>query len=79
MKHIVNDFSDVWKDTCKYYHGEILTGNFCHFCPEVGRMPIDETCKLWSECKCFTEKELKQGHPEKIESLNDLEKLKDNE
>jgi hypothetical protein len=76
MKHITNDFGDVWKEACRHYHGEILTGNFCHFCRAVGRMPIDETCgKLWEQCKCYTRQEIDQGYPNPISTLEDIQKL----
>lgn len=77
MKKIANDFSSVWREQCEYYHKEVLTGKFAHYCPCVGRMPLDETCELWSRCECFTTKEIQQGYPEPVQTLEDARKLKE--
>lgn len=78
MKHITNDFTEVWRDTCNHYHKHVLTGKFCHYCPASGRLPVDETCdKLWAQCKCFTKRELDQGYPEPVKTLEDVARLKE--
>lgn len=61
------DFGEEWKRDCKQYHKKLLVGRFSHWCRSCGRLPIDETCDLWKQCECFTQKEIDQGFPDVLE------------
>lgn len=41
-----------WEAECMNFHGEILTGEFCHYCDEWDDLPIDETCEEFAACTC---------------------------
>lgn len=41
-----------WQQESVFYYGEILTGDFCHYCTEWDDLPIDETCEEFAACLC---------------------------
>lgn len=41
-----------WRDDCMEFHGQVLTGAACHWCPEFDGLPIDETCTEYKHCTC---------------------------
>lgn len=43
---------------CMEMYGELLTGNYKHFCPEFDYLPIDDTCSEFEYCICkFTDED----------------------
>lgn len=60
------EFTSLWKQSSHFYHKEVLTGKFCHWCKFCDMIPIDETVDLWKQCECFTDKEKEQGFPDPI-------------
>jgi hypothetical protein len=47
-------FSDDWIEDCLHWWGVVLTGEDGHWCYEWDELPIDETCKEYEYCTCFT-------------------------
>lgn len=43
---------EIWQGECMRWYGEILAGDFCHYCIEWDDLPIDETCPEFAVCKC---------------------------
>ena len=42
-----------WESDCVGFHGEVLQGEFCHYCDAWDFLPIDETCCAeFSACTC---------------------------
>ncbi len=41
-----------WQGECMHWHGEILAGEFTHYCPDWDYLPIDETCDEFECCTC---------------------------
>lgn len=36
-----------WQLDCLRWRGNMLTGNFAHWCAEWDGLPVDETCSWW--------------------------------
>lgn len=47
-KHLGYD----WEVDCRRWHGQVLTGQFSHWCPDWDFLPIDETCGEMDGCVC---------------------------
>jgi hypothetical protein len=51
-------WNQEWFDDCKKWRGEVLRGNYRHWCFEWDGLPVDETttdefdCCLCFNCKC---------------------------
>jgi hypothetical protein len=43
---------DEFNEDCMEFYGQILTGEFRHFCPDWDYLPIDETCYTFEHCLC---------------------------
>lgn len=41
-----------WEIDCLTWRGEVLTGEFSHWCYDWDGLPIDETCGEWP-CACY--------------------------
>lgn len=41
-----------WEIDCVGFHGEVLQGEFSHYCEEWDSLPIDETCQEFEACTC---------------------------
>lgn len=39
-----------WEEDCLTYRGEVLTGQYAHWCVEWDGLPVDETCFEWPCC-----------------------------
>ena len=48
----VDEASD-WAFDCLYWHGEILAGQYAHWCAEWDDLPVDETMGEFDVCHCF--------------------------
>lgn len=42
-----------WELDCMYWMGQVLTGDYAHWCPDWDDLPIDETCLEFSCCCCY--------------------------
>ena len=42
-----------WATDCMYWHGEVLTGRYRHWCAEWDGLPIDESMREFECCLCF--------------------------
>ncbi len=48
----VPDYSSAqWDEDCFHWRGQLLTGEYAHWCPNWGDLPMDETCPEWP-CNC---------------------------
>jgi hypothetical protein len=45
--------SEEWRESCAFWRGEVLTGEFAHWCPDWDDLPIDETVPEFDCCCCF--------------------------
>jgi hypothetical protein len=41
---------DEWQMDCMLYRGEVLRGQFAHWCFDWDGLPIDESCPEWPCC-----------------------------
>ena len=46
------DFQKIWTRDCFNWHGRLLTGEKCHYCPDWDFLAIDETCPEYEACCC---------------------------
>ena len=44
---------DDWRSNSRHQHGRVLTGKFCHYCPEWDFLTVDETVPEWEACVCY--------------------------
>lgn len=44
-----------WEKDSLRWHGRVLTGNKCHWCPDWDYLAIDETCREFEVCTCVWE------------------------
>jgi hypothetical protein len=48
----------IFEADCMQWRGEILTGDYRHWCADWDELPVDETCDEFSCCHCFDENSL---------------------
>lgn len=41
-----------WERDCVHWHGEVLQGEFAHYCDDWDDLPVDETCPEFCSCSC---------------------------
>jgi hypothetical protein len=41
-----------WVNDCIKWHGRVLVGKHCHYCPEFDFLPVDMTCDEYRFCTC---------------------------
>lgn len=46
-------WTETWFHYCEQVYGKVLEGHYRHFCPDLGGLPVDETCVAFLGCHCF--------------------------
>jgi len=64
-----------WNADCQRQWGKFLDGRLSHYCPDWNYLPIDESCKEYISCTCFTEEIDMPGSDEDIKPLDTLTTL----
>ena len=44
-----------WREDCLRWRGVVLTGDKAHWCHDWDGLPVDETCREFESCTCFSE------------------------
>jgi hypothetical protein len=67
-----------WELDCIHWHGEILTGDFRHWCNDWDDLPIDESCSEFACCCCdFRERNtLAEVHRARLDAEYEAERAK---
>ena len=56
MRYIDEAHLNEWNADCVKWRGEVLTGEFSHWCFDFDGLPVDETCgPEWDICSCCDE------------------------
>ena len=50
-------FGENWDYDSYKFHGRILTGQYAHYCYDWDGLPLDETCREFETCSCFSSQE----------------------
>ena len=64
-----------WCVDSTHWHGKVLSGDYCHWCPEWDDLPIDETCGEIVACMCYDEPAFRVAVSKKELELEEYNRL----